>query len=107
MSDEDLEMLFMKIDANNSGGVDWDEFTGFLLQARPPVSKYSKKRLFDEAHSIVYFLPLPIVSRTMTSHTLLSRWANAQDCLRAAPEVADQFGAMIYLSKMNRKRCYL
>lgn len=33
LSDEDLEVLFMKIDANNSGGVDWDEFTSFLLQA--------------------------------------------------------------------------
>lgn len=34
MVDEDLGVLFMKIDANGSGGVDWDEFTGFLLQAR-------------------------------------------------------------------------
>lgn len=34
MVDEDLAVLFMKIDANGSGGVDWDEFTGFLLQAR-------------------------------------------------------------------------
>lgn len=34
MADEDLGVLFMKIDANGSGGVDWDEFTGFLLQAR-------------------------------------------------------------------------
>lgn len=34
MSDEDLGVLFMKIDANGSGEVDWDEFTGFLLQAR-------------------------------------------------------------------------
>ena len=34
MADEDLGVLFMKIDANGSGGVDWNEFTGFLLQAR-------------------------------------------------------------------------
>lgn len=32
--DEDLGLLFMKIDANGSGDIDWDEFTGFLLQAR-------------------------------------------------------------------------
>lgn len=34
LSDEDLGLLFMKIDANGSGDIDWDEFTGFLLQAR-------------------------------------------------------------------------
>lgn len=34
LADEDLGLLFMKIDANGSGDVDWDEFTGFLLQAR-------------------------------------------------------------------------
>ncbi|CAM9475585.1 unnamed protein product [Discosporangium mesarthrocarpum] len=34
IEDEDLTILFMKVDANNNGGVDWDEFTGFLLQAR-------------------------------------------------------------------------
>lgn len=34
MTDEDLGVLFMKIDANGSGSVDWEEFTGFLLQAR-------------------------------------------------------------------------
>lgn len=34
MTDEDLEVLFMKIDANGSGSVDWEEFTGFLLQVR-------------------------------------------------------------------------
>ncbi|CAM9600070.1 unnamed protein product [Ectocarpus fasciculatus] len=32
LTDEDLGLLFMKIDANGSGDVDWDEFTGFLLQ---------------------------------------------------------------------------
>lgn len=32
MTDEDLGVLFMKIDANGSGSVDWEEFTGFLLQ---------------------------------------------------------------------------
>ncbi|CAM9448340.1 unnamed protein product, partial [Laminaria digitata] len=34
VGDEELGVLFMKIDANGSGGVDWGEFTGFLLQAR-------------------------------------------------------------------------
>lgn len=34
MLDEDLGTLFMKIDADGSGGVDWDELTSFLLQAR-------------------------------------------------------------------------
>lgn len=28
---EELEAMFMKIDANSDGGVDWDEFTNFLL----------------------------------------------------------------------------
>eukprot|EP00903_Cladosiphon_okamuranus_P008717 g8350.t1 len=32
LTDEDLGLLFMKIDANGSGDIDWDEFTGFLLQ---------------------------------------------------------------------------
>lgn len=32
ISDEDLAVLFMKIDVNGSGGIDWNEFTGFLLQ---------------------------------------------------------------------------
>jgi hypothetical protein len=27
----DLTALFMKIDANANGGVDWDEFTSFML----------------------------------------------------------------------------
>lgn len=33
LTDEDLRLLFMKIDADGSGEIDWDEFTGFLLQA--------------------------------------------------------------------------
>ncbi len=32
LTDEDLRLLFMKIDADGSGEIDWDEFTGFLLQ---------------------------------------------------------------------------
>lgn len=34
LTDEDLHLLFMKIDANGSGDIDWDEFTGFLLQVK-------------------------------------------------------------------------
>jgi hypothetical protein len=32
LSRRELEYLFMKIDANSDGSVDWDEFTNFLLQ---------------------------------------------------------------------------
>lgn len=40
LTEEDLGLLFMKIDANGSGDIDWDEFTGFLLQAREKVSSF-------------------------------------------------------------------
>ena len=32
ISDEDLGVLFMKIDTTISGRIDWEDFTGFLLQ---------------------------------------------------------------------------
>lgn len=44
LSDEDVGVLFMKIDANGSGDVDWDEFTGFLLQAKPFIGRVLSKK---------------------------------------------------------------
>lgn len=44
----------MKIDANGSGDVDWDEFTGFLLQVRQKchrtliVAVVSKHRIVED-----------------------------------------------------------
>lgn len=58
MSDEDLAVLFMKIDANGSGEVDWDEFTGFLLQAN---KTYTSRQLsYDttiliQLHAVVLY----------------------------------------------------
>ena len=40
LTEEDLGLLFMKIDANGSGDIDWDEFTGFLLQVREQVPSF-------------------------------------------------------------------
>lgn len=62
LTDEQLNHLFMKIDANTDNYIDWDDFSTFMLmraEGQKKMKEEAENQLFEIEPSILHRIPLP------------------------------------------------
>ena len=101
-SRKELQQMFMKIDANSDGTVDWDEFTNFILLETVGLSH-------DE--DVYFFKPCEIkhAPRSILTHGMSSYQARKAAREAAKQPLSGRQGMIdcIICASMDKKRVYV